>query len=229
MFVLKIVKISLLILLYSVALISCRQPSSQTLTELQSKIRDNTDSVALVLNSLQPEYEDMNEADKALFDLCLLQIAAINAEDFPPLEDIDRCIAYFEKHKNPKYAAEGYYAKATYYKENRTFDKANECLLKALDLSEKVKHEPLSARIYFNLGHIAYMQDKYETGTPYLVKSVDLHRSLEYPAYSTNMSLRYYHLANFFANAEQYDSVIKPKETVKTTLLTEELSNFATN
>lgn len=268
-----------IIVLCLLACVSCHQQINQTLVRLQPTIGDNADSVALVLDSMMPGYQHMSEGDKALFDLCRWQIAIVNADSFPLVDEIDRCISYFEKHKHryPMYAAESYYTKALYYKEKPIYDKANECLLKSLDLAEKTNSELLCARIYLNLGHIAYMQGKYEIGLWYMTKSAELYQKnnyttgqvnvyqimssadlaqsdweqsrvhagrvlelttdsikmgdmldnigvsyyyedrfdsayhymiqgLQYPAYSTNRSMRYYNLANLFSYIEKYDS-----------------------
>ena len=167
-------KILLLLLAYVFTVTSCNQKVDQTLIELKSRIHNNPDSVFFELADLQSSYEDMAEGEKALFDLCKFRIASLQSENYPPIEDIERAILYFEKNNNIGYAAEGHYSKALYHKETRTFEQANACLLKALDLAQKANDKELLPRIYFDLGHIAHIQSKYDAGLEYLNKSIEL-------------------------------------------------------
>ena len=256
---------------------SCQRQADGKLAEVRSRLFENPDSVGLVLNDLLPDYDYMSEADKALFDLCRFQVASFYPESFPPLENINSAISYFKKTRDKKHLIEAYYAKSLYYKAIKDFEQANVFLLKSRDLADKISYRDFSGRIYFDLGYIAYRQDKYDSGLEYLNHAIKLFQedgdtrkeaiaydiysmaalalddmerareyalkglnittdslsigdllttigtsyyfqeqfdsaqyyfreSLQYPAYSTNKSFRYYKLANLFSNIEKYDS-----------------------
>ena len=152
---------------------SCQRQTDRTLVELRSRLFENPDSVGLILSDLLPDYDYMREADKALFDLCRFQVAS-HSENFPPMENINAAISYFEKQKNTKYLIEAYHAKALYYKEFRDYEQANAFLLRASDLADKINYMKFSGRIYFELGHIAYMQNRYDSGLEYFEKAIEI-------------------------------------------------------
>ncbi len=163
-----------------------------------------SDSALFILKNLSPR-NYTSESDKALYELLLFQ-----AQDycFIHIETnlvFDSTLLYYQKKKDNKHLAIGYYLKANNYFNLQQNDHASEFFMKSLELNED--NNLLKGKCYASLGDIAVMQKEYDVALKKYKLAINFFKKAgnikELHYYLISIG-RVYHFQKNFKTADNY-------------------------
>lgn len=130
------------------------------------------DSSLVILKNLEESYDDMSDADKALFAMLYIQARDKNSEKIEHDERLEYAIQYFTQTKQKDRLAYCYLYTARIYAHTRDYENTSKNLLKALELAKVSNDFSLLGKIYVDIGRISSFQDHFEDALEYYHKSI---------------------------------------------------------
>ncbi|NDV96016.1 hypothetical protein D0T84_13995 [Dysgonomonas sp. 521] len=126
----------------------------------------------MILENLKDDYEDMSDADKALFAMLYIQARDKKAEVIECDDRLEFSINYYTQTNQKNRLAHCYLYKARAFVQIRDYESTSRNLLNALELAKDGKDPSLLGKIYFDLGRISGFQDHFDDALDYYRKSV---------------------------------------------------------
>jgi len=159
-------------LLIFLCFISCNRTNHADLLQAEELMPVSYDSSLLILENLKENYEDMSDADKALFAMLYIQARDKNSETIELDDRLEYAINYFTQTNQKNRLSHCYLYKARVYGQKRDYENTSRNLLTALELAKDGKDPSLLGKIYVDLGRISGFQDHFDDALEYYRKSI---------------------------------------------------------
>ncbi|MDU1892158.1 MAG: hypothetical protein E6767_15850 [Dysgonomonas sp.] len=195
--------------------VACEPATDVKLHEADRLMTNSPDSSLCILRSMQSDYPDMNDKDKAFYGLLWFRFMSSKALDLSPKEMIDFSIDYYKLENEKEQLAYCYLYRGQMHKGKREYAGAIQDQFKALDYSQATNDDKLKARIYFELGQIAGYQGEGKKTLDYYQQALNHFKSA---GEMNNVSKMYMTMGWVFLAIEDYDQAIKySKKAIQTT------------
>ncbi|NDV56967.1 tetratricopeptide repeat protein [Bacteroides sp. 519] len=150
----------------------CNSYVNSNLQKAEKQLAHASDSSLLILQSLDEDYPNMTDKEKALFGLLYFQACDKEGVVLSSTELIDYSIDYFKKKGNKERLATSYFYRGRYCGDRREYGNAIQDMLKALELANHKKDHSLLGKIYCDLGQISVNQGENEKALDYVSRSM---------------------------------------------------------
>lgn len=189
-----------------ITIYACNSHINEKLFEAENLMETKPDSSLHILQSIEGDYEDMSDEEKALFGLSLFIAKDKNDLELPPIELIDFSVNYYTQINDNDRLAYSYLYKSRIFKNKREYTDAIQNLLKGLDAAKKTKDDSILGRIYFDIGHIASFQEEWDKALDYFQKAIT---HFDKAGKTENIAKIYLVQGWLYKAINDYDSAIK--------------------